>query len=87
MKVIAKPIEMIAWFKEDGTPNPIRFRLKNEDEASTVIKVDKILYCQKEKLAGNNMLVFNCQSVIEGMEKIYELKYEVATCRWVLFKI
>ena len=22
MKVIAKPIEMIAWFREDGTPKP-----------------------------------------------------------------
>lgn len=87
MKVIAKPIEMIAWFKEDGTPNPIRFKLRDEEELSKVIKVDKVLYLKKEKLAGNHMLVFNCQSVIDGTEKIYELKYEMDTCKWILFKI
>lgn len=36
---------------------------------------------------GNNMLVFKCQSVIVGVEKLYELKYELITCRRVLLKI
>ncbi len=33
------------------------------------------------------VLIFNYQSVIEGSEIVYELKYEVATCKWMLFKI
>lgn len=60
MKVIAKSIEMIAWFTEDGTPTPLRFRLKNEDAPKTVIKVDRIIFKENEKLAGNSMLVFRC---------------------------
>lgn len=87
MKVIAKPIQMLAWFNEDGQPNPIRFRITNEDESFTVIKVDKVLFKDIEKLAGNNMLIFRCQSLINGMEKIFELKYELRTCKWMLFKI
>ncbi|MGF7056911.1 hypothetical protein HNR33_000578 [Brassicibacter mesophilus] len=26
MKVVAKPIQMVTWFEEDGTSHPIKFR-------------------------------------------------------------
>lgn len=87
MKVIAKPIEVVAWFDLSGKINPVRFKITNEDESNSVIKIDRIICIDKEKLAGNNMLVFKCQSIIDGVERIYELKYELSTCRWILFKI
>lgn len=87
MKVVAKPIEMVAWFTVDGIPNPVRFRIKDEKQPWVVIKVNKIVTRSLEKYAGNEMLVFRCQSIMDGLEKIYELKYEKATCRWILFKI
>jgi hypothetical protein len=87
MKVVAKPIEMVAWFTLDGVPNPARFRIRDDKEPWTVIKVDRIITRSLEKYAGNEMLVFRCQSVIDGLEKVYELKYEKATCKWILFKI
>lgn len=87
MKIVARPIQMVAWFKEDGTPNPVRFKIVNSDETYNVIIINKILACQKEKLAGNNMLVFRCQSVINRIERTFEIKYELSTCKWVLWKI
>jgi hypothetical protein len=67
MKVIAKTIEMVAWFAEDGTPNPIRFRVRSADESVAVIKVDRVIFKEKEKLAGNSMIVFRCQSISNFM--------------------
>ncbi|MBL4931788.1 MULTISPECIES: hypothetical protein [Clostridium] len=87
MKVIFKTIEMIAWFTEDGTPRPIRFKVKNEDESTTVIKVDRVLYKEKEKIAGNPMILFRCQSVINEASRVYELKYEMNTCKWLIYKM
>ena len=87
MKIVAKPIQMIAWFEEDGAPHPIKFRLNNEEQYWTTIKVDKVITIEKEKLAGNHMYVFKCQSNIDNVLKIYELKYELHTCKWMLFKI
>ncbi|WP_238906623.1 hypothetical protein [Clostridium sp. YIM B02506] len=87
MKAIAKPIDVIAWFTEDGTPSPIRFRVKNTDESKQVIKVDRVVFMQREKLAGNPMIVFRCQSLINDVDKVYEIKYEINTCRWLLWKI
>jgi hypothetical protein len=87
MKVVAKPIDMVVWFSHDGAPNPLKFRVENDDNSFSVIKVDKVLQKDMERLAGNNMLVFRCQSIINGQERVYEIKYELRTCKWILFKI
>jgi hypothetical protein len=87
MKVIAKPIQVVAWFNEKGSINPVRFKLCNEDEKNITIKINKILFTNKENLAGNKMIVYKCQSIINGIEKLYELKYEINSCKWMLFKI
>lgn len=82
---------MIAAFLQgnspDGYPRPLRFRLENDDKSFSVVKVDRIIQKSMEKLAGNNMMVFRCQSMINGQEMLYELKYEIRTCKWILFKI
>jgi len=87
MKVMAKSIEMIAWFTEDGSPKPVRFRIKNDDESVTVINVDRVIFKDLEKLAVNKMILFRCQSVINDVDKLYELKYEINTCKWMLYKM
>ncbi|WP_435789647.1 hypothetical protein [Clostridium sp.] len=87
MKVIAKPIEVVVWTDIRGNIHPVRFKITNEDESNFVVKIDKVICVDKEKLAGNNMLVYKCQSVINGLDKLYEIKYELSSCRWILFKI
>jgi hypothetical protein len=87
MRVVAKPIEVVCWTDISGNINPVRFKITNEDESNSVIKIDKVICVDKGKLAGNHMLVFKCQSIINGVEKIYEIKYELRTCKFILFKI
>lgn len=87
MKVLMKPIEMIAWFTNDKYPVPLRYRITSEDMSNTVIKVDKILFKEEEKLAGNRMIVYRCESIINNTQKIFELKYEIGTCKWYLYKM
>jgi len=86
MKVVAKPIEMIALFSDRGGPEPLKFRITGR-EKSTTIMVEQIIDKHIEKLAGNNMYVFTCQSEIDGKRKKYEIKFELNTCKWMLFKI
>ncbi|MGI6777685.1 MAG: hypothetical protein ACOX7R_06555 [Acetivibrionales bacterium] len=87
MRILMKPIEMIAWFTKDGKPSPIKYRLADGEGRNTVIKVDKLITREEEKLAGNRMVIFRCQSFIDGIERVYELKYEISTCKWFLFKM
>ena len=87
MKVVSKPIEVISMTDIKGNITPLRLRIGQEDESVQVIKIDKIIDRVNEKLAGNNKLVFTCRSLINNTEKVFEIKYEIATCKWVLFKI
>ncbi len=58
MKIMMLPIEMIAWFKENGWLTPIR--LKKE---SAVFKVEQVCQMSDEKLVRNWMILYRCQSV------------------------
>ena len=87
MKIVSKEIELLCWFDRQGVPNPIRFRIVNEEGQEQVIKVDRILKREMEKLAGNKMLVYTCQSQINGELRLLTIKYELDSCKWILFKI
>jgi len=86
MKVVAKPIEVVAWFNEKGGIRPLKFKIREQEEFS-VIKVDRMVHTHLEKFVGNPMQVFDCQSTIDGEVRTYQLKYELATNQWILFKI
>lgn len=86
MKVVAKNIEMIAHFDIDGKIKPIRFRYMENNEHQ-VVKINKIITIDSEKYCGNKMLVYTCSAVINNIEKIFEIKYDIEGCKWILFKI
>lgn len=87
MKIVALPIEMVSYTDKFGAIKPVRFRMQVEDEPVQVIKIDKVIVKETEKLAGNLMIAYKCQSLIGNVERLFEIKYELATCKWILFKI
>lgn len=87
MKVFMKTIDMISFSNCEGNIRPIKFRWYEEGQEPRVIKVDRILSRKEEKLAGNRMLVFTVQSIIDDIERIFEMKYEINTCKWYLYKM
>lgn len=87
MKVLALPIEVVSYTDNKGSINPIRFRMQVEDEPMQVIRIDKVIVKETEKIAGNIMIVYKCQSLIDNTMKLFEIRYELSTCKWILFKI
>ena len=78
MKVVSKSIDVIACFEKDGGVKPLRFRISEDEEE----KVNREI----EKLAGNVMEKFVCIASVNGVERIFEIKYELLTKKWILFK-
>ncbi|MBU3215027.1 hypothetical protein LL033_00145 [Clostridium estertheticum] len=87
MKVLALAIEMISYTDNKGNIKPVRFRMQIDDEPMQVIKIDKVIVKDTQRFAGNIMTVYKCQSLIDNSIKLFEIKYELATCRWILYKI
>lgn len=86
MKTVAKEIEMICLFDAKGI-TPIRFKYQEDDKSYKVIKIGKVITKNSEKLCGNITFIYDCQSEINGVERLFQLKYFISECRWVLFKI
>ena len=86
MKVIVKPISMVASFDSLGDIKPIKFRWKRNQE-DVIVKVDRVLYKEKQKFAGTPMWLFDCQSDVGGASINYQIKYDVEKNTWILFKI
>lgn len=87
MKVIMQPIEVLASFKLDGMSTPLKFKIQEQSDIPSIITIEHVSFRSEEKLAGNKMIIFRCQSTFKGVLKVYELKYEPGTGKWFLFKI
>lgn len=87
MKTLAKPIQMISWTEEDGQIHPLRFRIENKEGSLNVYKITKIYTSDIENIAGNKVYKFTCEINLNGYNKICELRYDLESCRWNLFKL
>jgi len=87
LKILMKPVDMISYNSTAGDLQPIKYRLSDENGISKIIKIDKIIQINEEKLAGNRMIIFRVQSIINGLARIYELKYEPSACKWYIYKM
>ena len=81
MKTLMTPIEVLAHFDMEGKPHPLRLKLEGE-----TVKIG-VISTTEEKLAGNKVILFRCQSEIDGILKPYEIKFELGTCKWFLWKM
>ena len=52
-----------------------------------IYKIVKIYTSDLEKIAGNKVYKFTCEINMNGINKICELRYDLETCRWNLFKL
>lgn len=91
MKAVMKDIDMICYFSFDKEKNkvdvhPIRFRIVENEENQT-IKVEKVITKTQQRFQGVIIWVFDCQSVIQGIEKRYQIIYNTKDCKWILAKI
>ena len=87
MKVVNKPIELISKTNFEGVITPVKFRFQGEDEAWREVKIDRIITRELNKLAGNKIWVYECQSLMNDIIILYQLRYEIESCKWKLFKM
>jgi len=88
MKCVMREIDVIAWFDNEGNITPLKLKLPSEGESEAIaIKIDQVVHKTMERFAGNTMIVFECQSMINEVLKRYQIKYEVEKQKWFLYKI
>lgn len=66
------PIEVLAHFDLTGAPRPYRITLEGKE-----LKIEQVVSVTEEKLSGNRMLCFRCQSEIKGELRPFEIIFEM----------
>ncbi|HYE83281.1 MAG TPA: hypothetical protein VEG39_14090 [Clostridia bacterium] len=87
MKTIRKPIEAIVLFDLEGNPVPIKFRYLDDGSELVTIKVDRVIKRDLDKFAGNRMMKFTCQTCIGNQVRPFELRFEIDTSKWFIYKL
>lgn len=87
MKLINIPIDVLCIFTKEGQIEPIKMKIFNDNGETTLISINKFYLLPEEKFNGNVMKLFRCESIYNNKEYIFELKYELKTCNWILFKM
>ena len=80
-------IEVITHTTEEGHIKPLRLRIKSKDGSKIIINIDKIIEHNTNQLNGNIMFTYQCRAVVEGIERIFKINYELSTTKWFLTKI
>ena len=78
MKILNKPIKVLTIFYTNGNIEPVKFRLEDK-----VVRIDRVVKVYEEHIVGNVRVVFVC---IQNEKYTYELKYELESSIWYLFK-
>jgi hypothetical protein len=87
MKTLAKKIEVLATFDTEGNISPLRFKAKTKTHEDIIISIDTIKSKEFEKIAGNEMLLYRCKGIVNDKERDFELKFEIMSCKWILWKM
>jgi hypothetical protein len=87
MKLVARPIDAIVVFRGNERPLPYKFKYTDDSGESCQIMVGKIICVNEQHIAGARSYIYDCQSLIDDVEKRYQLRYSVDQCSWMLYKL
>lgn len=87
MKTLAKAIEMISWTEESGRIHPVRFKIESATGEKLVYAILRVHTMELDRIAGNKLYRFICEIELNQTLRLCELRYEIETCRWYLFKL
>lgn len=86
MKALNQPVEMIAVCSPEGELCPARFRVKGEDGQLVTVRIRRIRDREEIPYYGVEMFRYVCSAVLGPRERLFELRYNVRSHRWVLWR-
>jgi len=87
MKLVAKPIDVLAVFIIRDKPRPYRMRFKGETGEDIVIRIEKVISIEERSVPGVKTFIYECQSTKGADPYRYQLLYKPDSSTWLLYKI
>lgn len=87
MEVILTPIEVVAVFSREGRISPLRFRIILDESGYQTIIIDKITRRRRERIGKSYIDIYTCTGIVSGTVRHFELKHEITTGEWALYRM
>lgn len=86
-EIVNIPIQMISVCSTVGDLTPLRFRFENNEHSVETIDVNSVHSYQDTKFNGIKEIQYVCSAFINDTEKLFILKYNVNSHKWIMFKM
>ena len=73
-----------AWFRSDGSPQPLSFKFKGDDDSIQTVRDIHVNHMAAKNYSGIPTKEFHCDAVIGGLHHEFKLIFYCESCRWVM---
>jgi len=80
------PVQVIVHCSAGGELKPLRFQYEDAAHQVHTIHVDQVTDSRKVEFVGIEAMLYLCKGQEHGKEHLYELRYTIATHKWVMFR-
>ncbi len=87
MRLIDKSIDMIWHTSTDGHITPIKFKIEGKNGTKLAYNILEIKGQKMTRIAGYKCLNYICDIQMEDQVRSCEIRYDLSTCKWILFRI
>lgn len=87
MEVLLTPIEVVATFTQDGRISPLRFRILRPDDGNETIFINQVTRRQRQRIGKTLIDIYTCRGTVHDSDRIFELKHEIHSGKWSLYRI
>ncbi len=67
--------------------HPVRFKVLEKSGEKKVYEILRVIKIEDSKFAGIRAKHFDCEIMFGAAPRLCQIKYELDTCKWVLYKI
>lgn len=80
------PVDVISICSAGGDIRPLRIRLEDDEHQLLRIDIDEVISIKCIQYVGIEAQIFLCRATIQGMRRLFELKYTIRTHSWCLMR-
>jgi hypothetical protein len=80
------PVDVISIGSAGGDIRPLRIRLEDDEHQLLRIDIDEVISVKYIQYVGIEAQIFLCRATIQGMRRLFELKYTIRTHSWCLMR-
>ena len=85
MRLITRPVDMLAVHIYGKVPRPIRFRFRTDDGREKVVKVERLLRVQRRKACDDWIFHYYCENGEGKDRRAYRLLYAPNDDKWEVY--